>query len=113
MVYPLIVGVADQLQSNFATDLRAILKVVFQINASQDEEEEYEEEAKEEEANAAKTASESSSVEEALEAQERLLEEVEYEDEQEESSSLTLPSLFPLPIEESPSHQSNRLFFTP
>ena len=35
-----ISGVADQLQTNFASDLRAILKAVFLINASQVEEEE-------------------------------------------------------------------------
>ena len=97
-------GVADQLQSNFATDLRAILKVVFQINASQDEEEE--EEAEEEAATTSKAASESSSVEEAMEAQECFIEEP---DDNEEEGSSELPSLFPLPIEESPSRQASKL----
>ena len=32
-----ISGVADQLQTNFASDLRNILKVVFQINATPEE----------------------------------------------------------------------------
>jgi hypothetical protein len=35
-----IAGVADQLQTNFAADLRQILKAVFLINTTQDEEEE-------------------------------------------------------------------------
>lgn len=35
-----IAGVADQLQTNFASDLRQILRAVFLINCSQDEEEE-------------------------------------------------------------------------
>ena len=39
---------ADQLQSNFATDLRSILKVVFLINASREDEEEEGEEEEEE-----------------------------------------------------------------
>jgi len=37
-----ISGVADQLQTNFASDLRAILKAVFLINASQADEDEIE-----------------------------------------------------------------------
>ena len=32
-----ISGVADQLQTNFASDLRNILKVVFQINSTPEE----------------------------------------------------------------------------
>ena len=105
---------ADQLQSNFATDLRSILKVVFLINASRDDDEEEEEEKEAEDESAkVKTVSESSSVEEAIEAHESFVEEEE-EDEEEQNvggggrSEGVLPSmtsLFPLPIEESPSHQ--------
>ena len=39
-----IAGVADQLQTNFAGDLRNILKSVFSMNATETESEEDEEE---------------------------------------------------------------------
>lgn len=94
-VFPL--GVADQLQSNFATDLRGILKVVFHINASAEEEEEDEEQSKEK---SSKPTSESS-VEEGLEAHECFVEE---RDQIEETLPEDLPLVFPLPVEESPSH---------
>ena len=49
-LYVCISGAADQLQSNYAGDFRAILKNVFVINISQDDEPEEEEEEEEEEA---------------------------------------------------------------
>ena len=48
-LYVCISGAADQLQTNFAGDFRSILKYVFLMNSTPDEEEEEEEESPEEE----------------------------------------------------------------
>jgi hypothetical protein len=99
----LLPGVADQLQSNFASDLRAILKTVFMVNASSEEEENDAEEI-------TKRASESSSVEEGVEADEEMEGDQEEEDAEEEKQEQEKSMvLFPLPPEESPTHEAGRV----
>ena len=100
-------GVADQLQSNFATDLRCILKVVFLINASLEEDKKADPSVDEEcGENVRAAVSESSSVEEAMEAHESYVEEDADDD---VDASVDSPLVFPLPVEESPANDAGKL----